>query len=1532
MARTVAFVASAIAVVLAVPLLPAGRAAADAARPAAASERAGADSPDTISANQRDRVLGPRWRQSADRAWTIVGDGNGMHVLVADARDGYTWRTAASLAEPGFDTDQWIGNACVTGSGRRLAVVYAPRTFTNRAALFARGGFTAVVDLDRGAVTKLAFQATLAYYSPACDPGETALFTQAGDGAAGRDTGATRLIRVDAASGAVKGPVTVAGQVTSAVPVRDGIVAADAGRLVRIDGAGRRTELARTRGVPFRLVADADGGVVFMDRERDTGFVRRAQATRPVAHRSVPVATVARGRLTELDLLAGAGGRAYVAGRIDRTEVVPASVRVLATPRPAGVSTRGEAVVTSAGWAGQQDPRIPIAQPSAARPVAVTLAVLATGQRADFRIDPGAHIRDRAGSGRATSPTLAGSAIGTLLAGSPSDPVEDERTCSVPRNDPHDQVLQPKPRQVEWAVDQAVRGALTVKREQDWKNLDMPAYTPQELFPPVALTGGGFIPAQVMLGVIAQESNLWQASSHVVPGVTGNPLIGNYYGRSIYNNDSSDDWAIHWVDADCGYGVVQLTDGMRRAGRERPGKDAPALPEQTQRAVALDFAANVAAGVRLLAQKWNMTRAAGLVLNDGNSQYLENWFFAVWAYNSGFHPQSEASANNGAWGLGWLNNPANPHYPANRPAFLETSMTDATHPQDWPYPEKVMGFAGHPIDLVESPNVLVAAFRPAWWPGVDTATAQANRAAVKPPPDKFCDSSNTCEYGKAYVPTDPEVVGEPAGPCAHQNANGQYDLKCWYHQSATWKPNCAGTCGRELLRFDPGYAYQEDGTAYPPNCGTSGLPTNALIIDDVPATAPSVRPNCTPTWTNAGTFTLGFAADAAGNYPSKVDFHQLGGGFNGHLWFAHTRTPAMRGGIQRVTGTWKPNAPIHGWTRIKVHVPDQAAWTRQAKYVINLGDGNSRYRVVNQYWQAHTWVDLGVFNLAGNASVVLSTDTADGTGDDDIAFDAVALIPTSKPAAFYVAMGDSYSSGEGVEPYDKNSDYLRSDGAKNACHRSQSGAYPRLVTLPGHTKPIATEAAEGTGAFAFIACSGALTTSVTNDAVNSQPSEDDIHGYTDWGAPDQHWGEVAQVDQGYLDQDTTLVNLTIGGNDARFSDVLTSCIVNSDPCYSDLNKLTRVRTKVVDPEALRVYEKKVIRDWLPKHLEAVYRAVHARAPNAQILVLGYPQLFADRVFSSGCAGLAIDEMEFLNTLADLLNIAIAKTVEAVRATGVFIRFLNPTQHWREANFVPGNFHWACGFWTNEWTNGWLAWSETGSGRDAPGVGSFHPTAAGQRELAAMVNTQLRGVSTPTQVQQRIRAFFATRGWTISEAQAIQAADTCLLLAARGGVVGDPCMSMSILFPTAADAYGAALNDNDAIAANPLWVNLNYVKEEQKKIVLPSRNWYESQLYQPNPCTNRPSGLQCDEYPFYSTELGGSWDFVDGWDSPSSSGLKPIPESENKPEGNAISAISRSCGFTGGSYNAITTETYSIGTSYLIIPLLMAGTPNTFYVC
>jgi endonuclease/exonuclease/phosphatase family metal-dependent hydrolase len=568
-----------------------------------------------------------------------------------------------------------------------------------------------------------------------------------------------------------------------------------------------------------------------------------------------------------------------------------------------------------------------------------------------------------------------------------------DRYCSVPRNDPRNQAMQPKPRQVEWAVDQAVRGVLTVSRPANWKNLGMGAYTPQTMLPPVPLDGGGFVPAQVMLGIAAQESNLWQAARYAVPGVTANPLIGNYYGIDIYNGTETDDWTIRFDHADCGYGVMQVTDGMRLLGREKDPVTDRARPYEEQRAIALDFAANIAAGLQILQRKWNQTRSAGLTINNGSPSKIENWYFAVWAYNSGFYPQSGAAENDGAWGVGWANNPANPKYPANRGSFLETDTyrddyADAAHPQDWPYPEKVMGWAGHPVEVLEAPDTLVAGYRAAWWSG-DSVTAPRNRHHVIPPHDMFCDFSNNCDFGSTWLPDDPEVIGEPAGPCAHRNAAGRIDLKCWYHRSAGWKPDCASTCGNELLRFDPGYAYQEDGTAYPPRCDLSGLPAGARVVDNLASWIPSVRPNC-PRTANAGDFQFDFRENAAGQRPGKIDTHQLGMGFGGHFWMSNARTSDAL----QATGRWRFDQTFSGLAKVYVHLPQLNNGTTQARYHIKTQFG-VRQSVVRQQGAGNRWIPIGTYMFNGVPEISLSTVTLDGNGSQRIAWDAVALVPVA---------------------------------------------------------------------------------------------------------------------------------------------------------------------------------------------------------------------------------------------------------------------------------------------------------------------------------------------------------------------------------------------------------------------------------------------------------------------------------------------------------------------------------------------------------
>uniref|UniRef100_A0AAU2GRV6 SGNH/GDSL hydrolase family protein n=2 Tax=Streptomyces TaxID=1883 RepID=A0AAU2GRV6_9ACTN len=1258
----------------------------------------------------------------AYRAWTTLGDAEGFHLLVTDPRHQGSWRTAATLSEPGFETDRWIGNACVTAFGRRAVVAYAPRTFTNKPDLMSRGAFTAVVELTTGKITKLPVQASLAYFSPGCGTGETALLSQFSDERMAGN--ATRLVAVDTTSGRTEAPLKLAGQVTSAVPYDGDAVAADGNRLVRISlhgsDRGRRTPVALTSSVPFQLRVDRDGGIVYLDRPTTTARaavasgavmrisaegVRNAAALR-AARESVRPQELATGALTAMDLTATPDGTVVVTGKTSAgRDRLPDAVR-----RPSGVlkgatvSLDGRAVVTSVGWADQPGaPTLTGPQPSpGAHAARIGLHDLVSGADSTMEAAPGAAPAEAAGTTR--SPALSaprGGASRRGLAADPHNPVEEERTCAVPRGDPKLQAFQPTPRQVEWAVDQAISNNLNkhVSRPAGWKGLSIGAYRPQDLFPRLALDGGGQIPAQVMLGITAQESNMWQATRFAVPGVTANPLIGNYYGTS-YNSDGQvpDPWGIDWSKSDCGYGITQVTDGMRKADTS--------LNDLQQRAVAVDYTANIAAGVNILAEKWNQTRKAGLTVAGGNPSYLESWFLALWAYNSGFYPQSSAPQNHGKWGVGFTNNPANPLWKANRTPFLENEdglddYSHAAHPQDWPYQEKVLGWAARPISALFKPGDMQPGYRAAWW------STSVDRTAMKPPEDLFCDSSNECDPSK-IGPNDANKPGQ--GTCTRE------DLYCWWNapiSTSKWKNCNLNVCGNAVHRFNDTYPEQADANSYPPRCGT-GLPAGALVVDDIPngmRPAGSDNRGC-GTVLSDGTFQFDFAA-SGDQYPGKIDTHQIGAGSANHFWFTHTRQ-GTDGARLATTGTWRLGQVLNGWTRVFVHVPDHGAHTQQAKYEIDTGTGEfTRTRYINQKIKANTWVSLGVYEVHGIPRVRLGSQTADGTGSEDVAWDAAAFQPLpGKPQHIVAVLGDSYTSGEGAGDYLPESNADHGEKGWNACRRSKN-AWSRKLQLPGTSASLGTLADTWNpqAELGFVACSGAMTQNV-----GDRPFLPDRQSF---GEGQFH--EINQVNSGVLSQDTTLVMLTLGGNDDNgFADAMLDCSGIGKNCNDDDGFLPKY--------------KGIIDNSMIPNLETVLTDIKSRAGNAQIVLMGYPELLSR---TEKCAGSFYYMMPEVKALAELVNYADAKQralTDRLRAGGTHIAYADPVQsfvghsgcddpEWINKVVIgpngDGDFHQGDPVTKagKQCTTDWLP--EACISRE-----SFHPKSAGTTGYAAVMRTAL----------------------------------------------------------------------------------------------------------------------------------------------------------------------------------------------------------------
>ncbi|MFF0014474.1 hypothetical protein [Streptomyces sp. NPDC005374] len=1015
--------------------------------------------PSAIPAKDRAGLLGKDYAESADTAVTTTGDGTGFHLLAGKEKDGYQLRTIASLFEDGFASDTWIGNHCVTGSGRYAAVSYAPRMFTNKPELMVRGAFTAVVDLQSGKVDKLPFQSSLAYFSPGCGQGDKAVFTQLSHD--GDKKQQTRLITVDAATGKESKPVTLAGTVTSAIPTDAGIVAAHGNKLVRIDGTAEKT-LASTTTVPFEITADADGGITFIDRELDkkaskapTSWAKHLDRAKVEKGRKTEPVTVVSGKLEAWDLTRSARGEVFVTGAATSGTLPKRVHNPGELPKGAAISSHARTALTTT-WSDGKTTLVNPEDAATPRPARTVLRMLGSGKSVTLDLRPGAHRVGDEAQGRDLSPALptggpvesgpdtaeqseAGLSTQTVstqaLTAQADNPSEGtgERYCAVARNDAKKQAFQPTPRQVEWAVDQAVVGELDFYREGNWKNTGTGGYQPQGLFPPTVLAGDPngtldnedpdvtdkwHIPAQVMLGITAQESNMWQAARFAVPGVTANSLIGNYYGVDFAaDGEQLDPWRINWADADCGYGITQATDGMRLAGRTKPGETA--LPALAQEAVALDYTANIAAGVRILSEKWNQTYNAGMTINGGHPKWIENWFFALWAYNSGFYDTADSQ---GHWGVGWTNNPANPLWKANRVPFLQSASNSAgddyshaAHPQDWPYQEKVIGWAARPISAMFAPGDFQAGYRPAWW------TTNEDRANAKPPVDLFCNASNYCNPSKIG---DNDSNDQGLGACTLDSGDSDTNahwLHCWWHEKVTkeqWK-DCErlAECGNGVHRFSTSYGEQADAGSYPPNCSIGTLPTNALVVDDLPnGTTPagvSTNRGCGAV-SSSGTFGFTYVPwdtqmdltnDGTDNpttvttYPGKIDTHQIGAGYGNHFWFAHTRSPESStadADRMKVTGTWKLNAPLTNTTRqakVFAHIPDHGAQTSNAVYRVQTPEGEEEVALSQTANESNKWVDLGAYDFGDQIPEVRLDNFNGGSGSADIAFDALAFVP-----------------------------------------------------------------------------------------------------------------------------------------------------------------------------------------------------------------------------------------------------------------------------------------------------------------------------------------------------------------------------------------------------------------------------------------------------------------------------------------------------------------------------------------------------------
>ena len=195
-------------------------------------------------------------------------------------------------------------------------------------------------------------------------------------------------------------------------------------------------------------------------------------------------------------------------------------------------------------------------------------------------------------------------------------------------------------------------------------------------------------------------------------------------------------------------------------------------------------------------------------------------------------------------------------------------------------------------------------------------------------------------------------------------------------------------------------------------------------------------------------------------------------------------------------------------------------------------------------------------------------------------------------------LGDSYSSGEGAAVGGWVSG--TAGGSGNGCHRSTGAFGMRGMNALGFDD------------VRFAACSGATT----GDILSSN-----LEG---------HQGEGPQLDA--VDSSTSLVTLTIGGNDVGFANIASYC-VTAVACEA---------SPVLSPAGIDVVAARI--DSLFDRLAEVYRRVKARAPNATVVVYGYPQIFSGTECGS-TFGFEPDEQLWFRARTHQLNQVIALAAE-----------------------------------------------------------------------------------------------------------------------------------------------------------------------------------------------------------------------------------------------------------------------------------------------
>lgn len=296
----------------------------------------------------------------------------------------------------------------------------------------------------------------------------------------------------------------------------------------------------------------------------------------------------------------------------------------------------------------------------------------------------------------------------------------------------------------------------------------------------------------------------------------------------------------------------------------------------------------------------------------------------------------------------------------------------------------------------------------------------------------------------------------------------------------------------------------------------------------------------------------------------------------------------------------------------------------------------------------------------------------------------------------WLALGDSYSSGEGI-PGTKDVDEATTHQGRDCKRATGDGTKATAWSVSAHR---AAGERLGVGTLALVACTGATTSELAT--------------------------QISEAGARHRRDRWDLVTFSIGGNDIGFADILKGCLDADNLPWSAFDVSPGCD---VDKAELR---RRV--DELRGTLSSVYDDVASRVnPGGDVIVLGYPHLVEEfkrwdpwrREVIGNCEGIQSWDVDLLRGATGYLNQQIALAVADANArhaaNGVEFRFLDISLDPYEYSDDAGSRHALCS--PDPWLNGQTTGVKSGDWRIER---SFHPTQVGHdntgRVLATLLDT------------------------------------------------------------------------------------------------------------------------------------------------------------------------------------------------------------------